>query len=125
MRWRRVQYNTRNPNCYIVDSRNPACGSTYSSFTDLAAGSVRFGSAGRNTMIGPGLANWDLGVSKNTRFGRDERYNVQFRWEVFNMSNRANFLQPARVVNVTAPRFGSITAASRAREMQFGLKLEF
>src|SRR5262249_35950200 len=61
-----VQYNPRNPNCYIVDSRNPACGTTYSSYLDLPAGTLRFGSAGRNTLIGPGLALWDAGVSKNT-----------------------------------------------------------
>jgi hypothetical protein len=29
------------------------------------------------------------------------------------------------VVNVTSPRFGSITSALRAREMQFGMRLEF
>ena len=120
-----VQYNPRNPNCYIVDSRNPACNTSYTSFADLPAGSTRFGSAGRNTMIGPGQINWDTALSKNTRFGADERYNLQFRWEVFNLFNRANFNQPARVTNVAAPRFGTITSAGRAREMQFGLRLEF
>ena len=69
--------------------------------------------------------NWDVGASKNTRFGHDDRFNLQFRWEVFNLLNRANFNQPSRVVNVTAPRFGTITSASRAREMQLGLRLEF
>ena len=120
-----VIYNPGNPNCYIVDSRNPACGSTYTSFTDLPAGTLRFGSAGRNTIIGPGLFTWDMGVSKNTRFGHEGRYNVQFRWEVFNLANHANFNQPNRTVNVASPRFGTITSADRAREMQLGLKFEF
>jgi hypothetical protein len=120
-----VQYNPGNPNCYIVDSRNPACGTTYTSFVDLPAGSTRFGTSGRNTVIGPGLVNWDTALSKNTRFGADERYNVQFRWEVFNLFNRANFNQPSRVTNVVSPRFGTLTSAGRAREMQFGLRLEF
>ena len=97
----------------------------HTSFVDLPAGSLRFGSAGRDIVIGPGLVNWDMGVSKNTRFGQDDRFNVQFRWEIFNLFNRANFNQPNRVVNVTSPRFGTITSAGRAREMQFGLKLEF
>jgi hypothetical protein len=118
-------YNTRNPDCYIIDSRNPACGASTSSFVDLPAGSTRFGSAGRNIISGPGLVNWDAGLAKNTRFGTEGRYNVQFRWEVFNLFNRANFNQPSRVVNVVSPRFGTITSAARAREMQFGLKLEF
>ena len=120
-----VQYNTRNRDCYIVDSRNPACGTTASSFVDLPAGSLRFGSAGRNVLIGPGLVDWDTGLAKNTHFGHDSRYNLQFRWEVFNLFNRANYNQPSRTVNVASPRFGVLTSATRAREMQFGLKLEF
>ncbi|MGH9787078.1 MAG: TonB-dependent receptor domain-containing protein, partial [Candidatus Acidiferrales bacterium] len=46
------------------------------------------GSAGRNTLTGPGLANVDFAVFKNFRWG--ERYNVQFRWEIYNLFNRAN-----------------------------------
>jgi hypothetical protein len=116
--------NDRNPNCYIADSRNPACGTgTGTAFANLPAGSIRFGSAGRNILIGPGQIVHDLGISKNTRFG--ERYNVQFRAEFFNLLNRANFNQPNRTVNITNPAFGSINSAFRPREMQFGLKFEF
>src|SRR5205823_8945584 len=64
-----VSYNTRNPACYIVDSRNAACGTTYSAFVNLPTGSLRFGSEGRNTITGPGLAQADVGIGKNTRFG--------------------------------------------------------
>src|SRR6188768_2425890 len=99
-----VTIQPRNPNCYILDSHNRACGASSSSFVDLPAGSLRFGSAGRNTVIGPGFNNWDTGVAKNTRF--KERYNLQFRAEFFNFFNHANFFQPARMVNVTAPAFG-------------------
>jgi len=41
-------------------------------FADLPVGALRFGSAGRTILIGPGLNQWDLRVAKNTRFG--ERY---------------------------------------------------
>jgi hypothetical protein len=95
--------------CDIVDSHNRACGASSSSFVDLPAGALRFGSAGRNTVIGPGFNNWDAGVAKNTRF--KERYNLQFRAEFFDLFNHANFFQPARIVNVTAPALGVITAA--------------
>jgi hypothetical protein len=118
-----VTYQSRNPNCYIVDRRNAACGVTTTSFVDLPAGSTRFGSSGRNVLIGPGLNVWDFSLAKNTRFF--ERYNLQFRAEFFNFFNHANFNQPARVTNVAAPAFGSINSAQRPREMQFGLKLEF
>ena len=66
-----------------------------------------------------------MGAGKNTRFGKDQRYNLQFRWEAFNFFNRANYNQPAVSVNIASPRFGSITSAGRAREMQFSMKLEF
>jgi hypothetical protein len=92
---------------------------------NLATGATRFGAEGRDVLIGPGLAQADVSAGKNTRFGKEERFNLQFRWEAFNFLNRANYNQPASVVNVTSPRFGSITSAQRAREMQFGMRLEF
>jgi len=101
-----VSYNTRNPLCYVIDSRNANCHASSSAFVNLPAGSTRFGSEGRDTLIGPGLFVADVSAGKNTRFGKDERFNVQFRWEAFNFFNRANYNQPAAVVNVTSPAFG-------------------
>lgn len=120
-----ISYNTRNPRCYVIDSRNANCGVSTSAFVNLPAGSTRFGTEGRGVLIGPGLFVADVSAGKNTRFGKDERYNLQFRWEAFNFFNRANYNQPAAVVNVASPAFGSITSAGRAREMQFGMRLEF
>ncbi len=40
------------------------------------------GNAGRNTFQQPGLNNWDMGLMKNFRI--TERFNSQFRWEMFN-----------------------------------------
>jgi hypothetical protein len=118
-----ITIDTHNPRCYIVDSRNPACGTTTSAFVNLPSGGTRFGSAGRNIVIGPGRMLHDLALAKNTRFG--ERYNVQFRAEFFNLFNRVNFADPSATINVASPAFGSINTAYRPREMQFGLKLEF
>ncbi len=116
--------NPGNPDCYIVDPRNPACGTGASSaFAIVPAGQFRYGSAGRNILIGPGFTGWDVSLSKNNRFG--ERYNLVFRAEFFNAFNNVNFNQPNRNFNVTAPAFGTITSAGRPREIQFGLKFEF
>ena len=120
-----VSYNTRNPRCYVIDSRDANCNTASSAFVNLPAGSLRFGSEGRDSLIGPGLVQADVSAGKNTRFGKDERFNLQFRWEAFNFLNRPNYNQPALVVNVASPAFGSITSAGRAREMQFGMRLEF
>jgi hypothetical protein len=114
--------NTRNPICYIADSRNPACGANAATaFVAVPAAQARFGNAGRNILVGPGLNQWDLNASKNFRFR--ERGNLQFRGEFFNFFNHAKFNQPARTFNVAAPVFGAINSAGRGREIQFGLRL--
>jgi hypothetical protein len=90
-----------------------------------------FGNAGRDTYIGPGLATWDFSVLKDTAIR--ERLTVQFRAEIFNILNRANFNTPNLIV-LTPPTAtnptglsgtaGAITSTSTtARQVQFGLKL--
>ena len=54
------------------------------------------GSAGRNIMYGPGLTNLDFSLFKNNYVKRiSENFNAQFRLEVFNILNHANFNPPA------------------------------
>ncbi|MGC2656880.1 MAG: carboxypeptidase-like regulatory domain-containing protein [Bryobacteraceae bacterium] len=88
-------------------------------------GSGFYGNLGRDTLIGPGLATWDLSFLKNTRL--TERTNLQFRAELFNVLNRANFNTPNAVVFTPAgvsPTAGIITSTSTtSRQIQFGLKL--
>jgi hypothetical protein len=53
------------------------------------------GNAGRNILIGPGIANLDFSVFKNNHIRRiSETFNVQFRMEIFNIINHANFAPP-------------------------------
>jgi Carboxypeptidase regulatory-like domain len=90
-----------------------------------------YGNAGRDTHLGPGLATWDFSVLKDTAI-RD-RFNLQFRAEIFNLLNRANFNTPNLIVftppvatNLTgvSGTAGAITSTSTAsRQVQFGLKL--
>jgi hypothetical protein len=90
-----------------------------------------FGNVGRDTYIGPGLATWDFSVLKDTAIR--ERLSVQFRAEIFNILNRANFNTPNLIVftpptatNLTglSGTAGAITSTSTtARQVQFGLKL--
>ena len=81
----------------------------------------RFGNVGRNSLIGPGLANIDLGVFK--RFRINERHAFQFRAEFFNLFNRPNFGQPN--TTLTASAFGRILTAAPARQIQLALKYSF
>ena len=90
-----------------------------------------YGNVGRDTYIGPGLATWDFSVLKNTRIR--ESLNLQFRAEIFNLLNRANFNTPNLIVftpptatNTTglSGTAGAITSTSTtARQVQFALKL--
>jgi hypothetical protein len=90
-----------------------------------------FGNVGRDTYIGPGLATWDFSVLKSTRI--HESVNLQFRAEIFNLLNRANFNTPNLIVftpptatNTTglSGTAGAITSTSTtARQVQFALKL--
>ena len=80
-----------------------------------------FGSAGRNSVFAPGLAIVDLSLAKDWRFTDGSR--LEFRWEIFNLFNRANFDLPSRIFGT--PNFGRIFSALNAREMQFGFRFSF
>jgi TonB-dependent receptor-like protein len=80
-----------------------------------------FGTAGRNIIIGPGLQNFDFALSRN--FNVTERFRIQFRTELFNAFNHANFNYPGATSNASS--FGQIASALDPRQMQFGLKIIF
>jgi hypothetical protein len=83
------------------------------------------GNLGRDTLIGPGLATWDLSLLKDTHIR--ERMNLQFRAEFFNLLNHPNFNTPNAVVFTPtglSPTAGVITSTSTtSRQIQLGLKL--
>ncbi len=58
---------------------------------------IPLGNAGRNILTGPGLEDLDFSLVKNTRIPRiSEAFNVQFRFEVFNILNHVNFNPPVQ-----------------------------
>ena len=79
-----------------------------------------FGSAPRNGVVGPGFANMDFALAKTWALGVSQ---LEFRWEIFNLFNRANFDLPNRIFGNA--NFGRIFSAKNPREMQFGLRLAF
>lgn len=87
----------------------------------VAPAAYTFGNAGRALLYGPGLNNIDLSLLKNHRWG--ERFNVQFRFEAFNVVNHTNFNEPGRAVGNSS--FGVISSARDARILQLGLKFQF
>ncbi len=94
------------------------------------------GNAGRNILIGPGIANLDFSVFKNNRIKRiSENFNVQFRMEIFNIINHANFAPPGPgdgntdIFDGTGAPNGIAGALLRTtipeRQIQFALKFIF
>jgi hypothetical protein len=146
--------NPGNPNHYIRDGALPGQASC---FTVPSAPSMPFwtancdpmppgttgvpfpqcfnlrGNSGRNILIGPGTSNLDFSVFKNNYVKRvSENFNVQFRAELFNILNHANFAVPVTPNNTDifdstgAPTgaAGLLTSTTTtAREIQFALKV--
>jgi hypothetical protein len=83
--------------------------------------SLTFGTARRNSVVGPGYANVDFALAKTWALRGTSQ--LEFRWEIFNLFNRANFDLPNRIFGTA--NFGRIFSAKTPREMQFGLRLAF
>jgi len=82
----------------------------------------RYGNSARNTIIGPGIINWDASISKT--FPISEPMRLEFRAEFFNAANHPIFGQPGPTLR--SPNYGKLTSIRiDARTTQFGLKLYF
>lgn len=82
-----------------------------------------YGNTSRNVLYGPGIHNWDIGLEKLFPIPVGEQTRLQFRGEMFNAFNHAQFGQPNS--SVVAPNFGRIGSARAPRLVQLGLRLFF
>jgi hypothetical protein len=85
-----------------------------------------FGNAGRNILRGDGLHNFDIGVQRFFRVV--EGHQLQFRAEMFNLTNHPNFFFPTTSLASTA--FGTIRRAANTgtgaqRQIQLAVKYLF
>jgi hypothetical protein len=70
---------------------------------------LRFGTAGFNSLLGPGIVNLDLGLFRQFRI--TERWSVQFRAEAFNSTNTPHFANPgSNVSNLQLNPDGTVRA---------------
>jgi hypothetical protein len=100
------------------------------------------GNASRDMLRGPGLGTWNVSFNKDTALGfLGENGKLQFRAEMFNILNRANFSFPSGAVfqgavsgtavnrtpySNTVNAVGRITStATTSRQIQLALKLIF
>ncbi len=89
------------------------------------------GNSGRNIVEGPGLQDFDFALFKNNPIHRiSETFNVQFRWEIFNLFNQANYNPPAPGQRQVFAQTGALNSTgiltsptiTSSRQMQFALK---
>ncbi len=111
------QYLGNGPNGYL----NPAA------FSIPAKGT--YGNLGRNTFFGPGYAQEDVSLIKDTPLG-EGRAKLQFRAEVFNVLNHTNFDEPVLTYGTTGfgtilNTFGRTLGSGVNRDIQLALKLMF
>jgi hypothetical protein len=87
-------------------------------FTAPAAGT--YSTLKPNAFVGPSQFQNDMALTRTFRIASKP---FQFRWEVFNVLNKANFNNPTSGLNST--NFGRILTAGQPRIMQFALKYDF
>jgi hypothetical protein len=96
------------------------------------------GNAGRNSLIGPGIMSLDFSIFKNNHIRKiSENFNIQFRAEMFNILNHANFAPPgpgdgntdifaADGTSLTGSTAGALVRTTiPERQIQFAIKIIF
>ena len=88
----------------------------------------RFGTLGRNEVIGPPFRSTDFSISKSVAAVR--RYQLRLRADIFNLFNQTNLGPPGNVVG--SPMFGKISRtrlptgeAGSSRQIQLAVRLSF
>jgi hypothetical protein len=86
-------------------------------------GNNGFGTAGRNAVTAPGLANWNLSLFKSFALAHNEGTRIEIRVESYNTFNHTEF--NGLDLGYTDGNFGQVTSANDPRVLQFGGKFLF
>jgi hypothetical protein len=126
--------NSTGSSVFAAD-RTPSRWLNPAAFTEASPG--YFGTAGRNTIEGPGIFGFDMEVHKAFHMPYRESHVVQFRLEAFNVLNHPNWGMPnLNILSGAAfpgqpgtnahQNFGIINGTQTAmRQVQIGLKYSF
>ena len=82
-----------------------------------------FGNAGKDSVVGPGLFNWNMAMFKEFPISSGEGPKFQLRFESYNTFNHTQFNNPNS--QFTDGNFGQLTSTADPRTWQFGGKFMF
>jgi hypothetical protein len=82
-----------------------------------------YGTAGKDSVVGPGLFNWNLSLFKIIPLTPGEGTNLELRFESFNTFNHTNFTSVD--LNSGDGNFGAVTADYAPRVLELGGKITF
>jgi hypothetical protein len=117
------------PLAQAVDPTAPACqpvsGYAFDPnlFTNATVAPGTIGNAPRSICCSPGINNWDMSFSKQTRFG--ERWQMEFRADDFNIWNHAQFYTVDGNISNQGGTFGQVLHVRDPRLLQFALQFHF
>jgi hypothetical protein len=110
----------------VLSDPSPTQWFNVAAFAQPASG--EFGTAPRNSLVGPSFANTDVALIK--KFALPKEVRAEFRFEIYNLTNTANFGTPN--LQFGSATFGQISRtrtirgdAGSSRQLQLGFKLHF
>jgi hypothetical protein len=101
---------------------NPSAKLWFNTAAFITPPKYTFGNAGRNILRGPGLATFDLSLSR--KFAISENASIQAQAQAFNLFNRENLNLPDAFSD-QPNTFGKIFSAKPPRQVQFALRFNF
>ena len=119
-------YNSLRPDATGVPVALPRDKRTWLNYFNAAAFAIPagpYGTAGRNTITGPGAFLTDLNFRKSFRLDEDNRRRIDFTWQVTNLLNHANWAGIGTTIN--ALNFGQVTSVGQMRKMTVNLRVTF
>jgi len=118
-------YNSLRPDATGITDSLPRGERTTQMFFNTAAFAIPsgpYGTAGRNTITGPGSSAVNLSVRKGFRLD-DSNRRLDFSWQVQNLLNHPNWGGVSATVN--ALNYGQVTSVRAMRSMTANLRISF
>jgi len=100
---------------------DPSVGRFFNTAAFVAPPPGQFGNARRNSIIGPGGVTVDFALNKSVPL--KDTYALNFRMQVSNLLNHANYSAIDTVVN--SPSYGRVTSVGTMRRIQFNTQFRF